>query len=65
MPERGRSVCWCGRALRIPADGEVVEGRTDVDEAMITGESRPVKKEPGSRVIAGTINAATAVCACA
>ncbi len=40
----------------IPADGEVTEGRTDVDEAMITGESRPVKKEPGSRVIAGTIN---------
>jgi len=40
----------------IPADGEVTEGQTDVDEAMITGESRPVKKEPGSRVIAGTIN---------
>jgi P-type Cu2+ transporter len=40
----------------IPADGEIVEGRTDVDEAMITGESRPVKKEPGSPVIAGTIN---------
>lgn len=40
----------------IPADGEIVEGTTDVDEAMITGESRPVKKEPGSRIIAGTIN---------
>ncbi len=40
----------------IPADGEVVEGRTDVDESMITGESRPVGKEPGSRVVAGTIN---------
>jgi Cu2+-exporting ATPase len=40
----------------IPADAEVVEGRTDVDEAMITGESRPVGKEAGSRVIAGTIN---------
>ena len=40
----------------VPADGEVVEGRTDVDEAMITGESRPVGKEAGSRVIAGTIN---------
>lgn len=40
----------------IPADGEVVEGRTDVDEAMITGESRPVAKEAGSHVIAGTIN---------
>lgn len=40
----------------IPADGEVAEGQTDVDEAMITGESRPVKKEPGSQVIAGTVN---------
>ncbi len=40
----------------IPADGEVVDGRTDVDEAMITGESRPVGKEPGDSVIAGTIN---------
>lgn len=40
----------------IPADGEVEEGRSDVNEAMITGESRPVAKEPGDRVIAGTIN---------
>ncbi len=40
----------------IPADGEVIEGHTDVDESMITGESRPVGKEPGDRVIAGTIN---------
>ncbi len=40
----------------IPADGEVVEGESDVNEAMITGESRPVKKVPAERVIAGTIN---------
>ena len=40
----------------IPADGEVEEGESDVNEAMITGESRPVKKEPGAKVIAGTIN---------
>ena len=40
----------------IPADGEVVQGESDVNEAMITGESRPVKKSPGVRVIAGTIN---------
>lgn len=40
----------------IPADGEVVEGKSDVNEAMITGESRPVKKEPGDRAIGGTIN---------
>jgi len=40
----------------IPADGEVVEGHSDVSEAMITGESKPVPKEAGSKVIAGTIN---------
>ncbi len=40
----------------IPADGEVQEGNSDVNEAMITGESRPVKKQPGGKVIAGTIN---------
>jgi Cu2+-exporting ATPase len=42
----------------VPADGEVVEGESDVSEAMITGESRPVRKKPGARVIAGTINGA-------
>lgn len=40
----------------IPADGLVREGASDVNEAMITGESRPVRKDPGSRVIAGTVN---------
>jgi Cu2+-exporting ATPase len=40
---------------RIPADGEVVEGDAEVDESMITGESRPVPKEPGDRVVAGTV----------
>ena len=40
----------------VPADGEVQEGDSDVNEAMITGESRPVKKQPGGKVIAGTIN---------
>ena len=40
----------------ITADGEVIEGESDVNEAMITGESRPVGKHPGDRVIAGTIN---------
>jgi P-type Cu2+ transporter len=40
----------------IPADGEVESGESDVNEAMITGESRPVKKQAGERVIAGAIN---------
>jgi Cu2+-exporting ATPase len=40
----------------IPADGEIVEGRSDVNEAMITGESKPVKKLPGDKVIGGTVN---------
>jgi Cu2+-exporting ATPase len=41
---------------RVPADGVVEEGESQVDESMITGESRPVDKEPGSEVIAGTVN---------
>jgi Cu2+-exporting ATPase len=42
---------------RVPADGEVVEGVADVDESMISGESRPVAKEPGDDVVAGTVAA--------
>ena len=40
---------------RVPADGAVIEGSADVDESMITGESRAVSKAPGSTVIAGTV----------
>ncbi len=40
----------------VPADGEVEEGESEVNEAMITGESKPVLKEPGDQVIGGTIN---------
>jgi P-type Cu2+ transporter len=40
----------------IPADAAVQEGRSSVNESMITGESRPVEKNPGDQVIAGTIN---------
>lgn len=41
---------------RIPADGAVLEGASDVNESIATGESRPVPKAVGSEVIAGTIN---------
>jgi Cu2+-exporting ATPase len=40
----------------VPADGEVQEGHSSINESMITGESRPVEKNPGDRVIAGTVN---------
>ncbi|WP_454777707.1 heavy metal translocating P-type ATPase [Georgenia muralis] len=40
---------------RVPADGEVVEGSADVDESMITGESRPVSRTTGDHVVAGTV----------
>jgi Cu2+-exporting ATPase len=40
---------------RVPVDGEVVDGSADVDESMITGESRTVSKGPGGKVIAGTV----------
>ena len=40
----------------VPADGQVEEGESEVNEAMITGESKPVLKEPGDEVIGGTIN---------
>jgi P-type Cu2+ transporter len=41
---------------RVPADGEVVDGESHVNESMLTGESRAVAKRPGDEVIAGTVN---------
>ncbi|MFD4990513.1 heavy metal translocating P-type ATPase [Cellulosimicrobium cellulans] len=40
---------------RVPADGEVTSGSADVDESMITGESRPVRRTVGDAVVAGTV----------
>ena len=41
---------------KIPVDGEVIEGRSAVDESMVTGEPMPVTKTPGAMVVAGTLN---------
>ncbi len=41
---------------KVPVDGEIVEGRSSLDESMVTGESMPVSKEVGGKVIAGTLN---------
>src|SRR5918998_3991906 len=41
---------------RVPADGTIIEGEAELDESMVTGESRPVAKAPGARVVAGTVS---------
>lgn len=41
---------------QVPADGKVVQGETRVNEALLTGESSPINKKPGDRVIAGSVN---------
>jgi len=46
---------------RVPADGIVVEGTAEIDESLITGESRPVSRGPGARVVAGSVATDTAI----
>jgi len=46
---------------KIPADGVVIKGETSVNEAMLTGESKPVSKKPGDGVIGGSINGEGAI----
>jgi Cu2+-exporting ATPase len=46
---------------RVPADGAIVEGEAELDESMVTGESRPVAKSPGDRVVAGTVSTDSAI----
>jgi Cu2+-exporting ATPase len=46
---------------RVPADGEIVDGAAEMDESMITGESKPVSKEVGDRVVAGTVSTDSAI----
>ncbi len=41
---------------KVPTDGVIIEGNTSIDESMVTGESMPVEKQAGAKVIGGTIN---------
>ena len=49
-------ICRVRPGEKVPVDGVVTEGRSAVDESMVTGEPIPVEKEPGARVTGGTIN---------
>jgi P-type Cu2+ transporter len=55
---RDRDLLLVRPGAGIPADGLVRDGSSDVNESMITGESRPVRKGPNDKVIAGTVNGA-------
>ena len=53
--------CWCGPGASVPVDGEVVDGESEVNEAMLTGESPPVPKAAGDPSSAGSINGSGAL----
>jgi Cu2+-exporting ATPase len=46
---------------RVPVDGEIVDGTTSVDESLVTGESLPVEKKPGDKVVGGSVNGSGSV----
>jgi Cu+-exporting ATPase len=48
-------------AERVPIDAEIIEGQTSVEEALLTGESKPINKSPGDQVFAGTLVADSAL----
>jgi Cu2+-exporting ATPase len=58
---RERDLVLVRPGTAIPADGMVREGSSDVNESMITGESRPIDKKPNDKVIAGTVNGSGAL----
>jgi Cu+-exporting ATPase len=49
-------ICRVRPGEKVPVDGRVIDGRTAIDESMVTGEPMPAEKEPGARVTGGTIN---------
>src|SRR4051794_22033049 len=58
---RVRDVVLVRPGGRVPADGVIVEGEAALDESMLTGESRPVAKGPGDRVVAGSVSTDSAI----
>jgi len=58
---RTRDVVLVRSGARVPADGKIVEGVAELDESMVTGESRPVAKQVGDKVVAGTVATDSAI----
>jgi Cu2+-exporting ATPase len=58
---RAGDVVLVRSGARVPADGEIVDGAAELDESMITGESKPVAKAVGDRVVAGTVSTDSAI----